>query len=148
MSGTRATPGAVAGAASGETSQQRLRGSWIMAARVTWLLFIASTLTVPYARALPSFFHAYLSFTPICACVTYAVQETAAPTGYALDDTAAHNVSVSQNSTSGDGKEATFSASDTPLSQITVSFHSKVAGATARRRECYAATLRSSFVRR
>jgi Prealbumin-like fold domain len=67
---------------------------------------------------------------------TYAVQETAAPNGYKIDDTTAHNVSVSQNSTCGDGQEATFSATDTPLSQITVSFHSKVAGATSATIQC------------
>jgi Prealbumin-like fold domain len=55
---------------------------------------------------------------------TYSVQETAAPPGYAIDDTAAHDVSVSANSTCGDGNEATFAATDTPLSKITVSFQS------------------------
>jgi Prealbumin-like fold domain len=67
---------------------------------------------------------------------TYSVQETAPPTGYKIDDTTAHDVSVSQNSTCGDGNEATFSATDTPLSQITVSFHSKVAGATSATIQC------------
>jgi hypothetical protein len=67
---------------------------------------------------------------------TYSVQEIAAPTGYKIDDTTAHDVSVSQNSTCGDGQEATFSATDTPLSQITVSFHSKVAGATSATIQC------------
>jgi prealbumin domain-containing protein len=56
---------------------------------------------------------------------TYSVQETAAPTGYKIDDSTAHNVTVGTNSTCGDGNEATFSATDTPLSQITVLFHSK-----------------------
>jgi hypothetical protein len=55
---------------------------------------------------------------------TYSVQETAAPTGYAIDDTTAHDVSVTANSTCGDGSEATFAATDTPLSKITVSFQS------------------------
>jgi hypothetical protein len=55
---------------------------------------------------------------------TYSVQETAAPTGYAIDDTTAHDVSVTANSTCGDGHEAVFAASDTPLSKITVSFQS------------------------
>src|SRR6266704_1587364 len=55
---------------------------------------------------------------------TYSVQETSAPTGYAIDDSTAHNVSVTQNSTCGDGNEATFAATDTPLSKITVSFQS------------------------
>ena len=56
---------------------------------------------------------------------TYSVQETAAPTGYKIDDTTAHDVTVNANSTCGDGNEATFAATDTPLSQITVLFHSK-----------------------
>jgi hypothetical protein len=55
---------------------------------------------------------------------TYSVQEIAAPTGYLIDDTTAHNVTVSANSTCGDGNEATFAATDTPLSKITVGFHS------------------------
>jgi hypothetical protein len=55
---------------------------------------------------------------------TYSVQETAAPTGYAIDDTSAHDVTVSANSTCGDTHEAAFSATDTPLSKITVTFHS------------------------
>src|SRR6266581_5098462 len=55
---------------------------------------------------------------------TYSVQETAAPTGYAINDTTAHDVNVTANSTCGDGNEATFTATDTPLSKITVSFQS------------------------
>ncbi len=55
---------------------------------------------------------------------TYSVQETSAPTGYAIDDSTAHNVSVTANSTCGDGNEAVFAATDTPLSKITVSFQS------------------------
>ncbi len=56
---------------------------------------------------------------------TYSVQETAAPTGYSIDDSTAHNVVVNANATCGSGTEATFAATDTPLSQITVTFHSK-----------------------
>ena len=56
---------------------------------------------------------------------TYSIRETAAPSGYQIDDTTAHNVAVSVASSCGDGNEATFSATDTPLSQITVLFHSK-----------------------
>ena len=55
---------------------------------------------------------------------TYSVQETAAPTGYKIDDSTAHNVTVNANSTCGDGNEATFSATDTPLSSIEVKFTS------------------------
>jgi hypothetical protein len=55
----------------------------------------------------------------------YSVKETAAPTGYKIDDTSTHTVTVNANSTCGDGNEATFSATDTPLSKIGVSFNSK-----------------------
>jgi uncharacterized surface anchored protein len=55
---------------------------------------------------------------------TYSVQETAPPTGYKIDDTSAHSVTVNANSTCGDGHEATFAATDTPLSTITIGFHS------------------------
>jgi hypothetical protein len=51
---------------------------------------------------------------------TYSVQETAAPTGYAIDDTTAHDVTVDTNSTCGDGNEATFDATDTPLTDLVV----------------------------
>jgi hypothetical protein len=51
---------------------------------------------------------------------TYSVQETAAPTGYKIDDGTAQNVSVNANSTCGDGNEATFSATDTPLTDLLV----------------------------
>jgi hypothetical protein len=61
---------------------------------------------------------------------TYSVQETQAPNGYAIDDTSAHGVTVNANSTCGDGHEATFSASDTPLTNVTANAHSQVAGAT------------------
>jgi uncharacterized surface anchored protein len=62
---------------------------------------------------------------------TYAVTETQAPTGYAIDDTTAHNVTVNTNSTCGDGNEATFSATDTPLSDIQVRFRDGGSGATS-----------------
>ena len=61
---------------------------------------------------------------------TYSVQETQAPTGYKIDDTTAHNVSVSANSTCGDGNEATFAATDTPLTDLTVHVASQVSGGT------------------
>jgi len=60
----------------------------------------------------------------------YSVQETSAPNGYAIDDTTAHTVTVNTNSTCGDGNEATFSASDTPLTNLTVNAASQVTGAT------------------
>lgn len=61
---------------------------------------------------------------------TYSVQETAAPTGYAIDDSTAHNVSVSADSTCGDGNEATFSATDTPLTDLLVKASSEATGGT------------------
>jgi hypothetical protein len=51
---------------------------------------------------------------------TYSVQETAAPTGYQIDDTTAHDVVVNANSTCGDGNEATFAATDTPLTDLVI----------------------------
>jgi uncharacterized surface anchored protein len=51
---------------------------------------------------------------------TYSVQETAAPTGYGIDDTTAHDVIVNATSTCGDGFEATFAATDTPLTDLVV----------------------------
>ena len=54
----------------------------------------------------------------------YTVTETAAPTGYAIDDDTGHTVTVDENSECGDGNEATISFSDTPLSEIEVIFRS------------------------
>jgi hypothetical protein len=67
---------------------------------------------------------------------SYSVQETAAPSGYKIDDSSVHTVTVNTNSTCGDGSEVKLSFTDTPLSQITVSFHSKVAGATSATIQC------------
>jgi len=53
-----------------------------------------------------------------------------APSGYTIDDTAAHDVSVSKNSTCGDGNEATFSATDTPLTDISAHAQSEASGGT------------------
>ncbi len=50
----------------------------------------------------------------------YVVTETAAPTGYAIDDNTGHTVTVGANSTCGDGNEATFAATDTPLTDLVV----------------------------
>jgi len=60
----------------------------------------------------------------------YSVQETSPPNGYAIDDTTAHAVTVNANSTCGDGNEATFTAGDTPLTNLTVNAASQVSGAT------------------
>jgi hypothetical protein len=61
---------------------------------------------------------------------TYSVQETAAPTGYAIDDSTAHTVTVSKTTTCGNGNEATFSATDTPLTDLVVKATSEVSGGT------------------
>ena len=61
---------------------------------------------------------------------TYSVQETSAPAGYAIDDSTAHSVVVGQSSSCGDGHEATFSATDTPLTDLTITVTSQVAGGT------------------
>ena len=58
------------------------------------------------------------------------MQETTAPNGYAIDDPTARTVTVNTNPTCGDGNEATFSASDTPLTNVTANAHSQVVGAT------------------
>ncbi len=68
---------------------------------------------------------------------TYSVMETGAPTGYAIDDATAHDVTVDTNATCSDAHgQATFAATDTPLSQITVSFHSIVSGVTSATIQC------------
>jgi hypothetical protein len=69
---------------------------------------------------------------------SYSVQETAAPLGYHIDDGTVHTVPVNASSTCGDGHEATFSATDTPLSQITISFHSVAPGGTTATIQCNA----------
>ena len=67
---------------------------------------------------------------------TYSVKETDAPTGYAIDDTTAHDVTVSANSTCGDGNEATFAATDTPVADIQVNFRDGGSGATSATIDC------------
>ena len=61
---------------------------------------------------------------------TYAVQETAAPAGYSIDDPTVHDVTVGASSTCGDGNEAVFAATDTPLTDITVTAKSEAVGGT------------------
>jgi Prealbumin-like fold domain len=58
----------------------------------------------------------------------YMVTETDAPTGYEIDDSTAHTVTVDNDATCGSGNEETISFSDTPLSRITVSFESLAPG--------------------
>jgi uncharacterized surface anchored protein len=67
---------------------------------------------------------------------TYSVQETQAPSGYQIDDNTAHDVTVNRNSTCGDGNEATFSATDTPLTDVKVHANSEAAGGTQSRITC------------
>jgi hypothetical protein len=55
---------------------------------------------------------------------SYDVKETAAPTGYQINDTTVHTVSVGTQAACGSGDEVPLSFSDTPLSKITVSFQS------------------------
>jgi Prealbumin-like fold domain len=69
----------------------------------------------------------------------YSVKETAAPTGYNIDDTTSHTVTVNQNATcaSGTTGQATIAFSDTPLSEIEVKFKSLAgAGVTASNIAC------------
>jgi uncharacterized surface anchored protein len=61
---------------------------------------------------------------------TYSITETAAPPGYSIDDTSAHNVAVNTSASCGSGNETTFSATDTPLTDISASATSEVPGGT------------------
>jgi hypothetical protein len=59
----------------------------------------------------------------------YSVTETAAPSGYAIDDSTTHTVTV-DNNTDCSGTPETFSATDTPLTNIAASAHSQAVGGT------------------
>jgi hypothetical protein len=62
----------------------------------------------------------------------HAVQETAAPPGYSIDDSTVHQVDVNNNATCADnpyGGEV-FNATDTPLTDITATATSEAAGGT------------------
>src|SRR6266511_6543 len=63
-----------------------------------------------------------------CCSANYNVNETNAPSGYKIDDTTTHKVTVDNAATCGSGNEETISFSDTPLSKITVSFESLAPG--------------------
>jgi uncharacterized surface anchored protein len=67
---------------------------------------------------------------------TYSVMETQAPPGYSIDDTTAHDVVVNATATCGSGNEATFSATDTPLTNVTVHAESQVSGGTQSKITC------------
>jgi hypothetical protein len=66
----------------------------------------------------------------------YTVTETKAPDGYTIDDTSGHLVGVSQTSACGDGNEATFSATDTPLTDVVAKATSQVPGGTKSQITC------------
>jgi Prealbumin-like fold domain len=69
---------------------------------------------------------------------TYAVTETAAQTGYDIDDTTSHNVVVDTNTTCATSPYVgeTFTATDTPKTDILVRATSQVSGGTASRITC------------
>ncbi|MGH9251747.1 MAG: prealbumin-like fold domain-containing protein, partial [Acidimicrobiales bacterium] len=65
----------------------------------------------------------------------YTVTETV-PAGYVADGDTAKTVSVTTESTCGDGNEATVSFSNTPLTDLSVSVNSQVDGGTASTIDC------------
>lgn len=69
---------------------------------------------------------------------TYHVTETAAPSGYAIDDATTHDVVVDTNAKCSDSTYVgeTFSATDTPKTDITVEAKSQVAGGTKSQITC------------
>jgi len=68
----------------------------------------------------------------------YTVTETAAPTGYFIDDTTGHTVTVDTNTTCAAATYIgeTFTATDTPKTDIVATATAQVAGATASRVTC------------
>jgi Prealbumin-like fold domain len=73
---------------------------------------------------------------------TYAVSETGAPTGYSIDDTTAHNVTVDNNAMCSDspydGESISFT--DTPTSDLQVNFRDGGSGTTSATISCDNAT--------
>ena len=68
---------------------------------------------------------------------SYTVTETAAPSGYKIDDASAVSVSVTQSAACGSGSEAAPAVfKDTPLSTITVSFDSLAGTSTTATIQC------------
>ena len=61
---------------------------------------------------------------------THHVQETHAPTGYAIDDTGNNAVTVVGNTDCASANVATVNATDTPLTDLTATATSEVAGGT------------------
>lgn len=77
---------------------------------------------------------------------SYSVQETGAPTGYQINDTTTHTASVSVQGGCGSGNEVPLSFTDTPLSRITVTFHSLAGvGVTTATIQCTGDASASSF---
>jgi hypothetical protein len=70
---------------------------------------------------------------PNLAFGDYVVTETGAPTGYSIDDTAGHTVTVDNNANCTDATYAgeSIGFTDTPLSDIQVSFRDGGSGATS-----------------
>ena len=68
----------------------------------------------------------------------YAVTETAPPSGYSIDDTSAHTVTVDNNAACADSPYGgeTFSATETPLTNVTVHAESQVSGGTQSQITC------------
>jgi uncharacterized surface anchored protein len=68
----------------------------------------------------------------------YTVTETAAPTGYVIDDSSAHTVTVDNNATCADtpyvGESISFT--DTPLTDISANATSEVTGGTQSHIDC------------
>jgi hypothetical protein len=69
---------------------------------------------------------------------TYHITETAAPSGYAIDDSTTHDVTVNANTDCNSDPFAgtSFAATDTPLTDISASVASEAAGGTQSNIHC------------
>ena len=67
---------------------------------------------------------------------SYSVSETAAPTGYQINDTSTHTVTVDTNATCGSGDEVALAFDDTPLTDLKVTVHSEAVGGTSSTISC------------
>jgi hypothetical protein len=65
----------------------------------------------------------------------YSIQETAAPDGYDIDDTSAHQIAVGTN-TDCSGSPEVFNATDTPLTDIHITADSQAVGGTQSQITC------------
>jgi prealbumin domain-containing protein len=66
----------------------------------------------------------------------YTVTETAAPSGYSIDDTSGVTVTVDTTGGCGSGNEATHTFTDTPLTDVTVTATSEATGGTQSKISC------------